>query len=105
MASPSINSSNFDNFIKIGNSIKEKISDPKNTLLNSNRPKDPIILYKKDIVSQESMSKYVFILYTPMPFYVSTVFNRNFSFTENNFKYIIAKRCLDSIYYDLEIHY
>lgn len=93
----------MDSFNNITKLVKEKMANPKVVLLNNNKLRNPTVFHRKNILSTQKMSKYLYILYSPQPLYVSTVFNKEFSFKEDDFEYFTARKCLDSIYYDLEI--
>lgn len=90
-------------FLEVTNALRNKLADPRNCLLNKPPLNNKMTLFKDSIVSVLRMSKYVYIVCTPHPIYVSTVFNRNFSFIKSDFRLVAARRCLDHIYYDLEI--
>lgn len=90
-------------FLEITKVLKSKIDNPKNCLLNRPELCNKMVLFKDDIVSVSRMSKYVYVIHIPHPIYISTVFNKDFSFTKSKFCHVAARRCLDHIYYDLEI--
>lgn len=90
-------------FLEVAKTLKDKIADPRNCLQNRPLLNNKMMFLRDDVIFVSKMSKYVYIVYSPHPVYVSTVFNRNFSFTENDFRLVVAKRCLDSVYYDLEV--
>lgn len=93
----------MSDFFKISAAIKEKISNPRNILQNLPFLNPPRVIFRKDILSVSKISKYVYLINCPDPVYVSTVFNKEFSFEECLYEKIVLRRIYDSIYFDIQI--
>lgn len=88
------------NLFEISNFIKEKASNPRNTL--ENLPNiQPFTIKRQEILSVSKIAKYIFLVHSPTPIYISTVFNKSFKFESEEYTEIILKKCYDSIYFDL----
>ena len=93
----------MENFSSLASSIRGKINSPKNTLLNMPNLEHSLEIQNKSIISVTKIAKYLYLLNTPEPVYISTVFNSEFDFQITNFDKILFRKCYDSIFYDFEV--
>lgn len=88
---------------ELSEAIKRKIDNPENTLRNIPLSSNPLIIHPKDIISVDRIAKYLYKISCPVPIYVSTAFNKDFSFSNTKYNEIRIKRVYDSIYFDIEV--
>ena len=92
----------MENFSSLASSIKEKLNSPRNTLLNMPNLEFPLEISRNSIVSISKIAKYLFVLNTPEPVYISIAFNTEFDFESIKYEKIIFRKCYDSIFYDFQ---
>lgn len=85
------------------NSLRERLADPATRLLGPKYATRRMTIHRRDITAVERMSKYITIVRCPAPTYVSTVFNKDFSFVDSTYECVRLRRCYEDIYYDIQI--
>lgn len=85
---------------QISQSVKEKVLNPRNTLINIPILDTPVVINRKSILSVCRITKLVYLIYCPEPIYISVAFNNSFTFEDTNYREIILRKCYDSIYFD-----